>query len=134
MTVTDACPCGGARYATCCEPFITGARVPATAEQLMRSRYTAYTRGDENYLLATWHASTRPHRLSLAVFPAPRWLGLTIMETRAGQPNDDFGTVEFVARYKVGGRAARLHETSRFTKEAGCWFYVDGDVAPTASM
>ena len=93
----------------------------------MRSRYTAYTQGREDYLLATWHPSTRPSApLGLADDTATKWLGL---EVRRHEPRDaEHAIVEFVARYKVGGRAHRLHETSRFVRENGRWFYVDGDI------
>ena len=88
----------------------------------MRSRYCAYVRGLEDYLLATWHASTRPAALDLAAGPQPKWLGL---EVRARATNGDAATVEFVARCRVGGRAQRLHEVSRFVREGGRWYYVD---------
>lgn len=89
----------------------------------MRSRYTAYVLAREPYLLATWHASTRPTRLDLT---PTRWIGLTV--SRHEQQDADHATVEFVARYKIGGRAHRLHETSRFVREEGRWYYVDGEV------
>lgn len=92
----------------------------------MRSRYCAYVHCLEPYLLATWHASTRPDSLDLAASPAPKWLGLAVQRHEATGP--DTAIVEFVARYKVGGRAHRLHETSRFVREGGRWFYVDGNV------
>jgi len=89
----------------------------------MRSRYSAYVLGLEDYLLATWHASTRPAALDLGTGPAAKWLGLDVKaRTAAG----DAATVEFVARCRVGGRAQRLHEVSRFVREDGRWFYVDG--------
>lgn len=93
----------------------------------MRARYSAYVLGLEDYLLRTWHASTRPQSLALAAQqPAPTWLGLDV---RAHHEVDAAATVEFVARYRVGGgRAQRLHETSRFLREDGRWTYVDGDV------
>lgn len=121
-----ACPCGSGRdYARCCGPYLDGASVPPSAEALMRSRYTAYVRGDAHYLLRTWHPSTRPAELDLAT-PGLRWLGLTIKRCEHGGPNDAEGTVEFVARMRRGGRAARLHEISRFVREDGHWLYVDG--------
>lgn len=89
----------------------------------MRSRYSAFVLDLREYLLATWHPSTRPPSLE-APPPGLRWLGL---EVKRCQPvEDDHATVEFVARSKLGGRAQRLHETSRFVREAGRWFYVDG--------
>ena len=91
----------------------------------MRSRYVAYVLGLEPYLLETWHISTRPAELKLNEDP-PRWLGLSIK--RYEQQEIDLATVEFVARYKIGGRAYRLHETSRFVREGGRWLYLDGDI------
>lgn len=122
------CPCGLRRpYASCCGRWHAGAlhlQAP-DAEALMRSRYAAYALGLNDYLLATWHPSTRPAALD-APEPALRWLGL---EVRRHRPVDDaHAEVEFVARSKMGGRAFRLHETSRFFREGGRWFYVDGDV------
>lgn len=95
----------------------------------MRSRYSAYALGDAAYLLATWHPSTRPTTLDLEACPKPKWLRL---EVQAHRPIDsNHATVEFVAHYKVNGRAFRMHETSRFTREDGLWYYLDGDVTDT---
>ena len=92
----------------------------------MRSRYTAYCRARTDYLLDSWHASTRPPQLNLDA-PAPaHWIGLKILDTFAGGERDTRGTVEFVARNKVNGRAQRLHEVSRFVRENGRWYYLDG--------
>lgn len=91
----------------------------------MRARYAAYACGDESYLLRTWHVSTRPVKLDLVHAPV-KWLGLTILRIEAGGTGDSEGVVEFVARCKPAGRAQRLHEISRFRREAGRWFYVDG--------
>lgn len=93
----------------------------------MRSRYTAYVLGAEDYLLDTWHVSTRPGRLGLADAAAVKWLGLEVLRVEAGGAGDAEGIVEFVARCKPPGRAQRLHETSRFVREDGRWFYLDGD-------
>lgn len=97
----------------------------------MRSRYSAYVLGLEDYLLATWHPSTRPQGLDLAAELAPKWLGLEVKGHR--QLDDSRAVVEFVARYRVAGRGQRLHETSRFVREEGRWFYVDGDFDGKAS-
>ena len=140
-TRPDTCPCGGASpdatgqarapaYAACCGRFIDDALVPATALELMRSRYTAYVLGDEAYLRSTWAPETCPADLDVdpAAEGAPRWLGLIVK--RHEQRDDTHAIVEFVARYKTGGRAFRLHETSRFTRgDGGRWRYVDGDVS-----
>jgi SEC-C motif-containing protein len=89
----------------------------------MRSRYSAYVKGLADYLLATWHPSTRPAVLDLAESPAPKWLGLEVCSRSA---DGDSATVEFIARFRVGGRAQRLHERSRFLREDGRWYYLDG--------
>lgn len=90
----------------------------------MRSRYSAYVLKLEPYLLATWHATTRPATLDLAADNI-KWLELEVKEHSPG--DEDRATVEFIARYKVGGRAQRLHEVSRFAFEDGRWYYVDGE-------
>ena len=98
----------------------------------MRSRYSAYVMALEAYLLATWHASTRPPSLNLAEDTTTRWLGLEIRHhTSTGS---DTAIVEFVARYKSSGRAHRLHEVSRFCCEGGRWYYLDGDFPAQARV
>jgi SEC-C motif-containing protein len=124
-TIPDPCPCGrGPAFEACCGRYL-GSGVPAPdAESLMRSRYTAFVRGDEAHLLATWHASQRP--ATLALDGGVKWLGL---EVRRHTPVDDtHAEVEFVARSRVQGRGQRLHERSRFVRENGHWFYVDGEM------
>jgi len=139
-STTAACPCGGASLATCCGPYIAGAAIAPTAEALMRSRYSAYTLHNEAYLRATWHASTRPADAIVSKEEKLQWLGLEVKsalrlrqrKAEAPDPATDLSedTVEFVARYKVNGRAERLHEVSRFVREEANgglrWFYVDG--------
>jgi SEC-C motif-containing protein len=133
MTDHPLCPCGSGRaYAGCCAPLIDGERAAETAEELMRSRYTAYTLARDDYLLRTWHPSRRPQALDLRSAAPVKWLGLTILRTRAGGPADSEGSVEFVARYKPAGKAGRLHEISRFVKDHGQWFYVDGEAQPAS--
>lgn len=90
----------------------------------MRSRYSAYVLKLESYLLATWHPDTRPASLNLES-ESTKWLGLEVKNH--AQQSADRATVEFVARYRVGGRAHRLHEVSRFVLEEGRWFYLDGE-------
>lgn len=92
----------------------------------MRSRYMAYALGRKDYLLATWHHSTRPVSLELTNELHRNWVGLEVRRHEQLEP--DHAVVEFVARYKVGGRAHRLHEISRFVRETGQWFYLDGDI------
>lgn len=92
----------------------------------MRSRYSAYVRGDRDYLLATWHPRTRPASLDLDDAAATRWLGLEVRRHEAIGP--DTASVEFVARSRLGGGPAlRLHELSRFVREDGRWYYLDGE-------
>jgi SEC-C motif domain protein len=136
------CPCGGSAYDACCGRYIGGSEVAPSAEALMRSRYSAYTLGDEAYLRATWHPSTRPVEPIIDAEQGLTWLGLEVksaLRLRKRKADEgalsasasdaaagDEATVEFVARYKIGGRAHRLHEISRFVREQGQWFYVDG--------
>ena len=168
MVQLTTCPCGlPAAYAACCERYLRGPRYGAnertleagpehlaapTAEALMRSRYSAYVARDARYLLATWHASTRPRRFD---FPAGlRWLGLTVV--RHEQSDAEHAIVEFVAHNEVrrpgpapsvrsfaplpGLRQRRvdartpstthiMHEVSRFVREADRWYYLDGVVS-----
>ncbi|MBO9515977.1 MAG: hypothetical protein J7549_17815 [Variovorax sp.] len=133
-----ACPCGrrDARdrplaYGQCCGRYIEDfAASPAPdAESLMRSRYSAFVRERADYLLATWHRSTRP--ASLDFEPGVKWLGLEVRARSA--PDADRAEVEFVARQRgVSGAAVRLHERSRFVREPDGdrlrWYYVDGDL------
>ncbi len=128
--MTAACPCGRVQgkaapvpFEHCCGPLHAGE--PASdAERLMRSRYSAFVRGHAPYLLATWHASTRPASIELE--EGAQWLGLEIKQHR--MTGAGTAEVEFVARFRVGGRAVRQHELSRFVREEGRWYYVDGDV------
>ncbi|APW40922.1 hypothetical protein RD110_23980 [Rhodoferax koreense] len=133
ISSTAPCPCGrlDARrrplaHAACCARYIDdfAAQPAPDAESLMRSRYSAFVRERADYLLATWHANQRPPRLDFDA--GARWLGLTVKSHR---PIDaDHAEVEFVARQRgADGRATRLHERSRFVREQGRWFYVDGD-------
>ena len=89
----------------------------------MRSRYSAFVLENQSYLLQTWHSSTRPATLEFD--DHAQWLGLQVKKHQITGENTS--EVEFVARYKINGRASRLHELSRFVRESGRWFYVDGD-------
>ncbi len=118
------CLCdSGLPYSDCCSPWHLGLALGVhapTPETLMRSRYSAYVLGLLDYLLATWHASTAPGDLTLSPV---KWLGL---EVRHASTSGEAGVVEFVARWRDGGRAQRMHETSRFVREDGRWYYIDG--------
>jgi SEC-C motif-containing protein len=132
--VTDIpCPCGGGAYETCCARYVeTGAATP-TAVALMRSRYTAYVLRNEAYLRTTWWPDTLPDE-PITGADDVKWIALDIVgkQPQAKAPTDEeHATVEFVARFKVSGRAHKLHEISQFQRQidaAGVprWYYVDG--------
>lgn len=145
------CPCGsGAGYAECCEPFLTGIAVAPTAEALMRSRYTAYDKGNIDYLIATLHPKSRQkedRRILRLSIQTSRWLKLHVLKTQKGQATDTQGIVEFVALYRnaqsqnfatqglpVMEPVQQLHERSRFVKQDGQWFYLDGDMLPPINL
>ena len=130
----EGCPCGrlddGGKplaYAQCCGRYLDGSEPAPDAPSLMRSRYTAFVRGDEDYLLATWHPSTRPPEAKTE--PGTKWLGLEVRDQR--ELDATHAEVEFIARCRPAassGPAVRLHERSRFVREDGRWYYVDGDM------
>ena len=125
MLTPIPCPCGtGTAYDACCGRLHRGAAQARTAEELMRSRYSAYAVGDLDHVFRTWHPRTRPEDLALA--PAPTWTGLEIVDVVAGGVDDDEGAVEFLARFRTGDTESALHERSRFQRRAGRWVYVDG--------
>ena len=126
MHTATKCPCESEKsYQDCCQSYHQG--IPAiNAETLMRSRYSAYVLGLEQYLLATWHPDTRPAILNLNEESATKWLGLHIK--RVEETSKTTATVEFVARFKVGGeQAERLHEISQFTL-TDRWYYLSGEI------
>ncbi|WP_310386132.1 YchJ family protein [Roseateles sp.] len=134
MTTTDKqspCPCGRPfNYGQCCGRIhhqfaATGELTAPDAEALMRSRYSAYVLDLLDYLLATWHPSTRPTTLT-SNEPGLQWLGLQVK--KHVRQDAEHALVAFVARSKLGGRAYRLSETSRFERAGGVWFYIDGDI------
>ena len=129
----DLCPCGRSdakgrplARSACCGPCLDdfAAHPALDAASLMRSRYSAFVEGRADYLLATWHVSQRPAAIDFE--PGCKWLGLEIRRARLTGP--DSAEVEFVARSRVAGRAQRLHEVSRFVREGGRWYYLDGDL------
>jgi len=149
MANERACPCrSGAALENCCGPYVSGKAAAPTAEALMRSRFTAYSLRQVDYLLDTLHSSQRRRGEKLQLrrsLEQTRWLHLQVLKTVAGQTQDKSGEVEFVAVYGLAspqrgmagllGQSAspqakpvgQMHERSRFVQEAGRWFYVDGD-------
>jgi SEC-C motif domain protein len=119
------CPCGSNKqYIDCCGRYLDGNEIPTNTETLMRSRYTAYTLQREDYLLATWHTSTRPTTLNLSDDNTTNWVRL---EVKNHKQNDmHHAIVEFVAYYKTNGRMHKLHEISQFVCVDSRWFYLDG--------
>ncbi|MFI6298470.1 YchJ family protein [Nonomuraea sp. NPDC050790] len=118
------CPCGlPAPYDECCGKLHRGQARAVTAEQLMRSRYSAFAVGDSAYLLKTWHPRTRPGRVDIE--RGLRWERLEIVATQAGSAIHTEGTVEFRAHYTHAGVAGQTHEVSRFVREGGAWVYLD---------
>ncbi len=128
----SCCPCGSGRsLVACCQPYLDG-EPAATAEALMRSRYTAFARGDEDHLFRTWHPRTRP--AGPYGDPATTWTGLTIEETVGGgddEPDGAEAVVEFTVRYRLtgadgaAGPEQSMRERSRFLRRAGRWLYVE---------
>jgi SEC-C motif-containing protein len=116
------CPCGsGLTYDECCGPFHRGEAAAPTAEALMRSRFSAFVRQDEPYLLRTWHPSTRPKTIDFD--PGMRWIRLDVLEAGGGSPLDKEGTVLFSAHYVDAGHAGVMRERSHFVREDGNWLY-----------
>ncbi len=119
------CPCGSTKlYSNCCQPLHKGERQAATAEELMRSRYSGYVMGELDYVLHTWHLSTRPN--TIAPNTIANWTALTIISAEHGQPGDKHGTVEFKAVAATGLTNFVLHERSMFLHEDGRWLYLNG--------
>ena len=123
--MSDVCRCGSAApFAECCGAILAGDWPAATAEQLMRSRFTAFAVGDVDYLLRSWAPETRPQRLTLE--GGQRWTGLEILATVDGRELAAAGVVEFRAHYELGGVEGTLHERSSFRRHDGRWVYVGG--------
>lgn len=118
------CPCCKGLYETCCGRFHEGLALASNAEELMRSRYSAFVLKNESYLLSTWHPSTRPQEPLFNEDPT-QWIGLTVKHFN--EASDKLSaTVEFIAIYKINGKAHRLHEISDFVYQDKQWLYVDG--------
>jgi SEC-C motif-containing protein len=129
-----ACPCGSElEYGHCCGPYLGGEKNPSTAEALMRSRYTAYTRGDIDYIANTLATEKRGafDRAAATVWATQaKWLGLDIHFVEGGRPGDAEGVVAFVATYEQNGKTVAHHEVSQFRRsEHGAWLFVSGDTS-----
>lgn len=138
MTAIDQkmpCPCNsGQTYLNCCQPFHSGKRAASTAEQLMRSRYSAFTLKNAAYLIATLHPDFRKdddEQSLIDLFGQTEWLGLKILSHK---PNKKTATVEFVAFYRQDDQIAQLHERSRFILSDEQWYYQDGDILPPITL
>lgn len=125
-----SCPCcSGKAYEACCEPYLKGDAIPATPEALMRSRYSAFVHADIDYIINTHDPAGRDdldRESNLKWARDSEWLGLEVLRTEAGGPEDDTGVVEFVARYRQGGTERRHHEISTFTRKEDRWYFSDG--------
>lgn len=128
--MSNVCPCGsGQPFASCCEPILTGNRDATTALQLMRSRYTAFTLADVDYLLRSHAEKTRPVKDRKSIERWAKsvvWMGLSIIKTESGQANDETCYVEFKATFLENGQPGQIHERSFFHREDGRWVYVSG--------
>jgi SEC-C motif-containing protein len=128
-TADIPCPCGSQQSLnSCCLPFIKGTLKPVTAEQLMRSRYSAHTLLAIDYLWATWSPEQRMRSSKADILTWAEscdWLGLQILATQQGGVSDDTGIVEFIALFRQQGQVHQHHEVSQFKKVLGQWLYVD---------
>lgn len=133
MKADGACPCGsGVTYAQCCQPLHRSERDDITAEQLMRSRYSAYVVGDIAYLRQTWHPDTLAAAPKFGDAMDTHWLGLRILDRPA--PQERFATVEFVAFFEEGEKVQQLRERSRFERINAKWRYLDGEFLPPLKL
>jgi SEC-C motif-containing protein len=131
MKNTDtACPCGSKKlYMDCCGPIVKGNKAAATALELMRSRYVAFTEANINYLMQSHHSKTRPlkDRNNIKKWAGSvQWMGLNILNTEGGTADDLRGFVEFRALYLENGKLEQIHEKSLFERENKKWVYVSG--------
>lgn len=128
----DSCPCGsGKDYAQCCEPVISGKQKAETAEQLMRARYTAHEKVAVDFIYESIHPDHRQgydDKGTKNWAEKAQWLGLEILDSVDGGPDDDKGEVEFVARFRMDGGTRRHHERGHFLRKKGQWFFVEGEM------
>ena len=126
----NKCPCdSGLTYSACCEPIISGRKDAINAQELMQSRYTAFNQANVDYLMHSHSAKTRPVKERKSIERWAKsvvWIGLAILNTEAGEANDETGYVEFKALYLENGKPEQIHEKSLFQRENGKWVYVSG--------
>ncbi|MFN8390745.1 MAG: YchJ family protein [Bdellovibrionota bacterium] len=130
----EPCPCGNPSFDECCKPHLAGTTFPKTAEALMRSRYSAYVKGEIEYLGQTLHPNERfgfDRKAAKDWAESSEWLGLEIKKAR-GSEGDQQGVVEFIARFRQDGVEHAHHEISQFKKLNGRWFFVNGHVIPAS--
>ena len=127
----NLCPCGsGQVFANCCEAIISGKKDALTAQELMRSRYTAFTQANIDYLMRSHSIKTRPVKERKSIEKWAKsvvWMGLSILQAQTGEANDEIGYVEFKALYLENGQPQQIHEKSLFQRENGKWVYVSGE-------
>ncbi len=130
----ETCPCGAtSTYNECCRPIINGERTAETAEQLMRSRYSAYVKKEIEYIFTSLHPDSRSdfdEKSSRAWAESAEWHSFEVVNTVNGGPEDREGLVEFVVSYSEGGIKKEHHELSTFKKETGIWYLLSGKVIP----
>jgi SEC-C motif-containing protein len=128
------CPCGSKKlYVDCCEPIIKGTRTAQTAEELMRSRYTAYAKAEVQHILASSHPklrSTLDENATRTWAKNSQWHKLEVVSIEKGGAEDAEGVVEFISMYSEKGQHRSLHERAKFVKEEGRWYYLDGEIVP----
>jgi SEC-C motif-containing protein len=124
------CPCtSGEEFADCCEPILTQAQKATTAEQLMRSRYTAYATGNVDWIVESQSPDGRKfvdHKATEEWSKRAEWHRMEVVEVQQGGEDDDEGFVDFKAYYTLGGEDITHHEVASFRKEDGVWYFVDG--------
>lgn len=123
--------CSGKPYSECCKPLHDGEKYALTAEQLMRSRYTAFAMNNADYIKQTWDKHTCPDSVDFAN-DVTQWERLEIVETKKGGVEDNKGLVHFKAYYTQHGKQQVLNEISRFVKNSSRWYYLDGTVKSVA--
>lgn len=129
MSNDSLCICGsGLETDACCSVYHSGEKAPLTAEQMMRSRFTAYALGNTDYMLETWDSSKRPEQIDLSKEENVQWTHLEIIDTKKGGISDNKGLVEFKAFYTLNDEEYAMHEISRFVKKNKHWYYLDGQV------